>query len=130
MWYQIFPSQLINQSTKRHMLYNDNNCYPRILFCTGGNRPRQWIQISLHICMSNFAPTNNVKQPTNETNMWSCHIEGCTTQAFKWQQVCKKKNYDTVKCFNFAGSNIRGFQNWTYSWGFKFAVSLFICTMR
>ena len=36
----------------------------------------------------------------------------------------------TVKCFIFAGSNFRGFQNWTYSWGLKFAVSLFICTMR
>ena len=36
---------------------------------------------------------------------------------------------NTVKCFNFAGSNIHGFQNWTYLRGFKFAVSQFICTM-
>ena len=36
----------------------------------------------------------------------------------------------TVKCFIFAGSNFRGFQNWTYSWDPKFAVRQFICIMR
>ena len=34
----------------------------------------------------------------------------------------------TVKRFIFAGSNLRRFQNWTYSRGLKFAARQFICT--
>ena len=33
---------------------------------------------------------------------------------------------NTVKCFSFAGSNFRRFQDCTYSWGLKFAVRQFI----
>ena len=33
---------------------------------------------------------------------------------------------DTVKCFNFAGSNIHGFSFIIYSWGLKFVASQFI----
>ena len=38
--------------------------------------------------------------------------------------------YTTVKCFIFVGSNFHRFQDCTYSRGFKFTVSLFICTVR
>ena len=34
--------------------------------------------------------------------------------------------YCSVTCFNFARSNIRGFSNWTYSLGLKFAAIQFV----
>ena len=45
-------------------------------------------------------------------------------------QIFYKVMKYTVKCFIFAGSNFLGFQNWTSWRGLKFAVSLFVCTVR
>ena len=77
--------------------------------------------INLCYVLLNFCKPFTAIQATDKLLKIQPSYTGFIAADSKHAQKAGVHTEGTVKCFIFAGSNFRGFHNWTYSRGLKFA---------